>query len=152
MASYSADLWSIFPRMGTRRSGRVSMCAETYGVSSFTRAYSFSAEAPSANLPARDMLPDPILRKYTRVGGKARRALFGFAPTRRWRNPPGGHFRRRCGSLRSTEGCAGRAARIRGRSRGAYGRCMRGNCTPYHFELPAVYGMCARRALLPTRE
>ena len=108
-------MWAIPPMVGTSGSGRVIMRAETYGVSASPRDSCFSTESPSAKLPAREVLPGAILRKYTRVGEEARRAPFGFAPSWRCPNPPGGRFGSRCGSLRSTEDGTGQAARMRGR-------------------------------------
>ena len=95
-------------------------------------------ESPSAQLPAREVLSAAILRNYTRVGDKARRAPFGFATNRRGANPPGCHFRRRGDSLRITEEGTGQAARMRGRPlwftdgvvEGDSGRII-SNSTPY---------------------
>ena len=83
------------------------MYADKYGV--FTPPFGYcSMVSPSAKLPAREVLSAAILRNYTQVGGTARRAPLGFAPNRRRPDSPGGHFRRRDDSRRSTEGGTGR--------------------------------------------
>ena len=88
------------------------MYAAKYGGSASPCDYYYSMESPSAQLPAREAHSAAIMRNYIRVGGKARRASFGFAPNRRCPNPPGGHIRRRDGSLRSTEEGTGRPLRF----------------------------------------